>query len=273
MLHLNQKNTLVVAEIGEHTIYVDAEEHGLVPLHQADDRIELGDEIGAYLYRDASNTIVATLAKAYAQIGECAYLRVCETGERGTFLDWGLPKDLILPLSEQVSRVRQDRSYVVCITEDQQGRPMASMKLHHYLSEDKGELEVGQAVDLLIAAETDLGFKAVVNHKQLGLIFHGELSRPLKVGKKMKGWVVSFSEEGRINLSISAFDSEARNELDEQILQRIDDAEGRLYLSDKSDPSEIFEVFGVSKANFKRSLSRLYKQRKIKITKEYIELP
>jgi predicted RNA-binding protein (virulence factor B family) len=104
------------------------------------------------------------------------------------------------------------------------------------------------------------------------MIFHGELGNPLEIGARMRGWVKDFSEDGKINLTISALDSAARDELEERILSRLNAAEGRLYISDKSAPSDIFDEFGVSKKNFKRALGNLYKQRVITITPEYIEL-
>ena len=100
MINFYQTNLLIVAEIGEHTVYIDGGEYGLVPLHHAPDGVEPGDEVEAYVYADASDTVIATMAESYAEVGECAFLRVAETGGYGTFLDWGLPKDLVLPMSE-----------------------------------------------------------------------------------------------------------------------------------------------------------------------------
>jgi predicted RNA-binding protein (virulence factor B family) len=272
MPKLYQMNRLNIIEIGEHTVYVDGGVHGPVPLHEAPDDAAIGDEVDAYVYSNASDELVATMARAAASFGQCAFLRVVSTGSHGTFLDWGLPKDLILPLSEQTARVRTGKSYAVYITADEYERPMASMKLHRYLEEENDDLKKGEAVELLIAAETDLGFKAVINDEYIGMIFHGELGNPLEIGARMRGWVKDFSEDGKINLTISALDSAARDELEERILSRLNAAEGRLYISDKSAPSDIFDEFGVSKKNFKRALGNLYKQRVITITPEYIEL-
>ena len=44
-------------------------------------------------------------------------------------------------------------------------------------------------------------------------------------------------------------------------------------LGDKTPPDQIYQVFGVSKKNFKRTISRLYKQRLIVIGADSISLP
>jgi predicted RNA-binding protein (virulence factor B family) len=161
---------------------------------------------------------------------------------------------------------------VVYVYLDKQGRPVASTKLHKFLDEGQGNLEVGQQVDLLIADKTDLGFKAVINNKHLGLIYHGELSQPLEIGAQMKGWVKKIRDDGKINLNVNALDSETRDELGVEILRRLKEEGGRIELSDKSSPEKIFSVFKVSKKNFKRAIGSLYKQRLIKISPKFIEL-
>jgi len=271
-LKLYQINTLSVVQIDAHKIYVDGGEYGVMPLHDPEEDLEKGDKVSAFLYRDTSDCVVATMAESYAKLGECAYLEVISTGNNGAFLDWGLPKDLLLPYSEQAAPVREGNSYVVYVSLDEQERPVASTKLHHYLDEDYSNLEEGQAVNLMIASKTELGFKAVINNQYLGLVFHTELSQPLTLGAKMKGWVKKIRPDGKIDLNVNALDQKTRDELEGRILEQLQEGAGRLELSDKSAPEVIFEAFGVSKKNFKRALGSLYKQRLIKIHPAFIEL-
>ena len=63
-----------------------------------------------------------------------------------------------------------------------------------------------------------------------------------------------------------------RDDLEAQILEQLRQENGRLDISDKSPPEEIFAAFKVSKKNFKRALGSLYKQRLIKISPGFIEL-
>ena len=272
MLELYQTHTLTVSDIKEYSVIVDGGDYGPIRLQNAHVDIDIGDQVEAYLYVDSSDDIVATTAQAIAQIGECAYLKVVSNGGRGTFLDWGLPKDLLLPFSEQAGRVREGHYCFVYVFQDEHQRPIASMKLHRHLSEEHDGLQIGEAVDLMIASESELGFKAVINNKQLGLIYHGEIARPLEIGSKMKGWVKKIRDDGKINLNINRMDNETRDQLEEEILNKLKENNGRLELSDKSAPDAIYDVFKVSKKAFKRAIGSLYKQRLIKISAQFIEL-
>lgn len=272
MLKLYHTNLLTVTEITEYSVYADGGEHGGLPVRDTPEDIKVGDNVRAFVYLDAEDEIVATMAEAYAQVGECAYLEVVSSVEHGTFLDWGLPKDLFLPRKEQVGSLYSGDFCVVYVHQDDSQRPVASMKLHHHLDEHYDDLEIDQMVDLMIGAETELGFKAIINNEQLGLIYHEELARPLKPGTTMKGWVNKIREDGKINISINKLDNETRDELEEAILTQLKENDGRINLSDKSSPDLIYERFSVSKKNFKRAIGSLYKKRLINISPEFIEL-
>jgi len=272
MLRLYQTNLLTVIDITEYSVYAEGEDGGSMPLREAPEGVEIGDDVWAFVYPDSSDELVATMAQAYAQVGEFAYLEVVSNGDRGTFLDWGLPKNLILPFSEQLGRIREGRFCFVYIYQDAKERPIASMKIHKHLEEDYCDLEINEAVDLIIASESDLGFTAVINNEQLGLIYHDELSSSLLIGEKMKGWVKNIREDGKIDLNINKLDNETRDNLEETIITQLKENNGRINVSDKSTPELINARFNVSKGNFKRALSSLYKKHLISISPEFIEL-
>ncbi|MFT5421196.1 MAG: putative RNA-binding protein (virulence factor B family) [Candidatus Endobugula sp.] len=270
MPKLDQTNRLTVTEVSPKGAMVDGLEYGALTLRDAPANLSKGDIITAFVYRDASERITATAAKPLIQVGQCAYLKVVEEGEFGAFLDWGLPKNLLLPYAEQAYPIREGASYVVYAYLDNSDRMAASTLLHHHLDEDHGELKAGDAVDLLIAAKSELGFKAVINNKQLGLIYHDELSQPLRFGMRIKGWVKAIREDGKIDLSINSLDQKTRDQLEMRILKELHHSDGRIEISDKSSPEIIFNVFKVSKKNFKRALGSLYKQRLITIESDHI---
>ena len=273
MLNLYQKNLLTVVDMTDYSVYVEGDDNNSIPLHDAPDGISIGDDVYAFVYPNSSGEIVATMAEAYAQVGECAYLKVVYNGDRGTYLDWGLPKDLLLPFSRQLGRIREGDFCLVYVYLDENDRPISSMKIHHHLDEDGGDLKINQAVDLIISGESELGFTAVINNEKMGLIYHGELSRPLNIGEKMRGWIKKIRDDGKIDLNINQLDDETRNGLEEEILERLTQNGGRLNLSDKSTPEDIHKNFRVSKSNFKRAISGLYKKNLITISPEFIDLP
>lgn len=272
MLKIYQTNTLRVSEIAEFSVFADGGSYGRIPIRDTPDGIQINDEIEAFVYLDSADEVVATMTEPYAQLGDCAYLKVVSSGESGTFLDWNLPKDLLLPLSEQVGPLKEGDYCVVYIYQDKRQRPIASMKLHRHLDEDYGDLEVDEAVNLMIAAKTDLGYKAVINNEYLGLIYHEELTKPLKIGAKMKGWVSKIREDGKINVNINKLDDSTRSALEDTIMEQLKASGNRLDISDKTPPDVIYERFQVSKKNFKRAIGNLYKQRLITISPEFIEL-
>lgn len=272
MLRLYQMNILNVIEVGKDGVFLEGDNEGDIQLLDAPDDIQEDDEIEVFVYRNTSDNVVATCATALVKVGECANLEVVSVGDNGAFLDWGLPKDLFLPLSEQAYYVDEGDYCVVHVYLDKKGRPVASSMLYHHLDEYQGDLEEGQQVDLLITDENDLGFKAVINHIHLGLIYHSELSQPLQLGTRMKGWIKEIRSDGKINLNINALDTDTRDALEAQILDQLKQENGRIDISDKSPPEEIFKTFKVSKKNFKRALGSLYKQRLIKISPAFIEL-
>ncbi len=146
----------------------------------------------------------------------------------------------------------------------------------HTLDEDyevplPGDLQVRQPVDLQIVSETDLGFKASIDGRFVGLIYHDEISQPLRIGALLKGWIKAIRPDGKIDLSITTLDRESRDELEASILHYLDSNGGVAQLSDKSTPEEIHALFGASKKNFKRAIGKLYKLRQIVILDDRIK--
>jgi predicted RNA-binding protein (virulence factor B family) len=134
-----------------------------------------------------------------------------------------------------------------------------------------GALKVQQAVELEVIAETDLGYKAAIDDRYIGLIYRSEISQPLRIGQYLKGWVKEVRPDGKIDLSITRLDSESREDLDEDILRHLR-KNGAEPLSDKTPSEDIFRLFGTSKKNFKRAVGRLYKSRAVVITDERISI-
>ncbi|MFT7386907.1 MAG: putative RNA-binding protein (virulence factor B family) [Candidatus Endobugula sp.] len=272
MPKLDQVNCLTITSVSPKGVFVDAKELGAIFLREAPGNSKVGDKLNVFVYTDASDQITATAAKPLVAIGECAYLKVVSINDIGAFMDWGLPKDLLLPYAEQAYPVREGAFYVVYTYLDNSERIVATTMLHHHLDEENSEYVVGDCVELLIAGKSDLGFKAVINGKVIGLIYHDDLSQPLRFGTRMKGWIKNIREDGKIDLSINTLDKKTRDQLETRILRELHQADGRVELSDKSTPEVIFSVFKVSKKNFKRALGSLYKQKLIVIHPAHIEL-
>ncbi len=267
-------NRLKVLEKVADGFLLDGGKYGriLLPAREAV-YVQPDELVEVFLYTDSDDRVCATTATPRAVVGECAAMRVKTVGKFGAFLDWGIEKDLLLPHSEQPEKLSVSDRVVVYVTRDNRtGRIYASSRLHKYLEESSGPYKTGDQVELLIAAKTEIGYKAVFNDAYLGLIFHSDLSQPLRIGERIKGWIKSVRDDGKVDLSINTLDAGARDELEQRILDVLEKSGGRLDLSDKSSPEAIFKRFRVSKKNYKRALSALYKAQLIRIYPEYVEL-
>lgn len=245
-----------------------------LPKEQCGDSLEEGDITEAFVYIDRNNELLATSKTPLAFAGTCADLRVVTVEKFGAFLDIGLDDDLLLPISEQAYPVQEGLKYVVYLhIDDEYGRLIASTKLHHFLDEFPGEkFTVGQNVTATVATQTQLGYKVVIDNRYIGLVFHNELGRPLRFGSSVQAWVKTIREDGKIDLTVTQLDDGARQSLDQQILDHLEKQGGSSNIGDKSSAFEIGRQFSCSKNNFKKALGRLYKQRKILISPEKIEL-
>ncbi len=205
-------------------------------------------------------------------VGEVAYLEVVTVNETGAFLDWGHPKDLLLPYGEQRFRPSVGKRVLVRIYEDQQGRPVASQKLDRFVSDEVCGLSAGDEVTLVIAEQTDLGFKAVVEHRCWGLLYRDDITRPLRRGQRLTGYVKRLRDDGRLDLSLLPPGEARLDVVGEAVLKALRESGGYLPLGDKSDAAEIKARLGVSKNAFKQAIGRLYKRRLVTLEATGIRL-
>lgn len=279
VLEIGKLNRLQIVERGPFGAYLDGGEHGriLLPRKQAPKSCELGDELEVFVYPAALGEgepeLQASVRVPDALLGECAYLKVVSVAKFGAFLDWGLEKDLFVPLSEQNQLMEADKSYVVYITFDKNtDRLIGSSKLSKHLEEHAIYFKAKQAVDLLICGRSEMGYKAVVNGTHLGLIFKDEIFQDLRFGQKLKGYIKAIREDKKIDLCLQLPGSEMSDELSQKILAHLKSNGGSSRLSDKSPPEDIYRQFHVSKKKYKKALASLYKQHQILIEGEKISL-
>lgn len=275
MIKIGQMNRLKAIKEVDFGIFLNGDELGkiLLPRRYVPAGLELGEELDVFIYLDSNDEVIATTLTPKAMVGECAHLEVKEVNDVGAFLDWGLPKDLLVPYNEQHKPMEEGRSYVVCLFLDpHSGRITASSKLNRHLDERAAGLKAQQAVDLLICGRSDMGYKAVINHQFLGLIFRDDAFRTLLYGERVQGYIKAIRDDRKIDLSLQPPARQGRSELADKILNYLRDHDGVSTLTDKSDPEEIYRQYNVSKGNYKNALSALYKERKIVIEKDKITL-
>ncbi|MCP5428833.1 MAG: GntR family transcriptional regulator [Chromatiaceae bacterium] len=275
MVYVGRKNRLRVVKTVAFGVYLDGGESGeiLLPKRDAPDGCKPGDWLHVFIYNDSDDRLIATRETPAAMVGECAYLMVRQQNDVGTFLDWGLSKDLLVPFNEQAWPMHQGRSYVVCVYLDEDTKRIAaSTKYSRHLSEDGSGFTPGDEVKLMIAATTELGYKAVINNSHLGLIFKADVFQPLKFGQQLRGYIKTIRDDGKIDLALQPASAEVVDQLEGAILDYMRHNGGVSRITDKSPPDLIYKTFKASKANYKRALGRLYKKRRISIEKYQIVL-
>lgn len=273
MIQTGYTHTLRVTECNREFIVLDGQNLGPIRLEAREaPQATPGDELAVFLFTDAQARPVATTGTPKLQRGQCASLKVVDVTNAGAFLDWGLEKNLLLPFAEQRRPVDTGRYESVLVYQDNSGRLAASSRLDHHLPETASDFRPWQKVSLLIYQRTDLGLKAVVDNRAIGLLYKDEVFQSIRVGEVHSGYIKRVRFDGRIDLSLQPKAAELQPELATRILDYLQTHEGRCALSDKSTPEAIQAQFQVSKKNFKKALSTLYRDRKILIHDDHITL-
>ena len=244
----------------------------LLPKKQVPQNAKIGDEVEVFEYRDSKDREIATTNMPKLQLGELAVLQVAQVNNIGGFMYWGLEKDLLLPYSEQVVKVQKGEKYLVGLYIDKSDRLCATMKVYDFLRTDSPYKTDDIVEGTVYGKNPEYGVFVAVDNKYNGMLQNKEIVRKLKIGEKVQARVLSVREDGKLNLSLR---EKAYLQMDvdsAKILEKLKENDGFLPYHDKSAPEDIRSEFGMSKNEFKRAIGRLYKSKKIKISKTGIEL-
>lgn len=275
MVNVGTFNALRVVKILDFGLYLDGSELGeiLMPSKWIPDGTKVDDILEAFIYYDSSDRIIATTLKPLATVGEFAYLSVKDVNKMGAFLQWGLDKDLLVPFAEQIAKMEKGRHYLVYVYLDTRSkRIVASAKLEKFLDIHSSAFNDGDEVDLMIWIRSDLGYKAIINQKYLGMLYHNEIFSDIRTGMKAKGFISRIRPDGKIDLRLEKSGYEKIESLSGRVLTALQNHGGFLPLHDKSPAEIIYQRLGMSKKNFKKSVGSLYKDQLILIEDNGIRL-
>jgi len=268
-------NTLQVIESTPGGMVLSSGEDGPsvhLPNHEAIG-LSVGDTAEVFVYTDAKQGYLATTSQPKALVNQMAFLRVVEINQTGAFLDWGLPKDLLLPYGEQKERLTEGKPTVVYIHKDKYAeRLVASQRLNRHIGQITARYSPGEKVSVIVVKHTDLGYKVVVNHRHWGLLYADQVFKTLRRGQQTEAWVSKVVGDNKVDLMLTPPRKERHANASAHILAELTASGGFLGLHDKSSPQAIREVFGISKKNFKAAVGQLYRQRKITLEANGIRL-
>jgi predicted RNA-binding protein (virulence factor B family) len=275
MSKIGRLNKLKVIREVEYGVYLEGEIHGEILLPRSDmlERYDIDDEIEVFIYFDSEDRIIATTKIPKLMVGEFGHLKVVSITTIGAFLDWGLTKDLFVPFNEQKEVMEEGKEYLVHpFYDEKSNRIAASSRVERYSGSKTHNFVDEQAVDLIICTETDLGYKAIINNKNWGIIYKNEVFKKLEYGQKIKGYIKKVRNDGKIDLSLEKPGPQKVDSLSQAILDKLIEEEGFLPITDKTSPEIISKMFGVSKKTYKKAIGALYKRKHIILEKDGIRL-
>lgn len=268
--------TLRVNRISDFGLYLidNEEQEVLLPNRYVSLENKVGDEIEVFVYHDSEDRLVATTDRPLITEGKAAYLKVVDKNIHGAFLDWGLAgKDLFLPNRNQQGGVIAGKSYVVWLYVDNiTGRCVATMKLKPFIDNDIITIKPRQKVDILLASESPIGYRAIIDSRHWGMLYKNQIFKPVKVGDRLEGYVRRITDDNRIDLTLrqEGYDGVANSA--EDLLKLIKENGGEMPIGDNSTPEKVHALTQMSKKVFKRAVGILLKRGNITTDGESIKL-
>ncbi|MDE6343221.1 MAG: GntR family transcriptional regulator, partial [Muribaculaceae bacterium] len=262
-VNIGQYNRLTVVKRVDFGVYLDGGNgvEILLPEKYVESSVNIGDEVDVFIYTDSEDRLIATTERPYAKVGEFAFLQVSQVNEIGAFLDWGISgKDLLVPFSEQKSRMLRGGIYPVYVYLDvATKRVAASTKIDKFLGNKIPRYKRGDNVRALVLRHEDPGYRVIVDNLFKGIIYDSDVYEAIEVGETIDAHVRQVRPDGKIDLSPGPDAASRVKVLAEKIYYLADAANGTMPLSDSSTPEEIKSVLQCSKKDFKKAVGFLMK--------------
>ncbi len=267
-LELGLINYLRVDRHTDPGIYLMAKDGSDVLLPQAYVKEEMVEDslLEVFLYTDSEDRLIATTLKPFAMLDEFALLEVVDIAPFGAFMGWGLLKDLMVPNMFQKTPFKVgEKRFIRVVYDERTHRLVGTEKLGDFFQRRVKDIKPTQEVDILVIAKTPLGYKCIVEDKYEGLIYHNEIFEKIDLGDKKRAFVKTIRKDGNIDLSLRKAGSKKSGSSADKVLALLKENNGIMPYNYKSDPELIRDIFGLSKKDFKRSLTALVDAKKIDV--------
>jgi predicted RNA-binding protein (virulence factor B family) len=227
----------------------------------------VGDRVRAFVYQDSEARPLATTTVPKLALGEVAFLRVTSLTGFGAFVDWGLPKELLVPFAAQTRELHEGERHPIGLYLDDRGRLTGTMRVTEML----GTKSQGFGQDEWVNGEAwrkdpEIGVFVIVERAFVGLLPVDE-PHSLGRGDAASFRITSILPDGKMELSLRAHAHEQLEEDAQRVLAVLQrPGAAQLRVGDGSTPEQVRDVFGLSKKAFKRAVGRLLKLRAVEIT-------
>ncbi len=273
-IRIGSYNHLNVQSRSDFGMYLNlGEDRVLLPNKYVPEDLMIGGSIDVFVYTDSEDRLVATTLEPNGIVGDFVFLEAKDVVSFGTFMDWGLEKDLLVPKMEQQDRMDPGKKYLtkICLDEETQ-RVYGTTKISVNCNKNTSGLTAGQAVDLIVHSITNIGIMAVIDNQYYGMLYLNETYQDLSVGDRCKGFVMRVREDKKVDLTLKKPGFGSVEGSAKEIVDIVTKAGGFISCHDKSSPEEIRKVFSMSKKEFKRAIGGLYKKGILDLKKNGIEL-
>jgi predicted RNA-binding protein (virulence factor B family) len=274
-INVGQFNLMRVDRKVDFGFYMDDGGEGiLLPKRFVPSGLQIGDTISVFVYHDSDNRLIATTQEPFAVVGDIAALKVVEVTSQGAFLDWGLMKDVFVPVSQQLSTMRLGGKYLVKLYIDAQtGRVAATEKIDKQISNYHLSVKEGEKVKIQVYRESEIGYVVIVNQVHQGLVYKNEVFTHLHIGQFIdEAFVKKIREDNKLDIGLGKQGGEKLADDNQKIMSLLKSHKGFLPYHDKSAPDDIYAFFGMSKKAFKMNVGMLYKLKLISIEPDGIHL-
>ncbi len=274
-INVGQFNLMRVDRKVDFGFYMDDGGEGiLLPKRFVPSGLQIDDTISVFVYHDSDNRLIATTQEPFAVVGDIAALKVVEVTSQGAFLDWGLMKDLFVPVSQQLSTMRLGGKYLVKLYIDAQtGRVAATEKIDKQISNEILTVKEGEKVKIQVYRESEIGYVVIVNQVHQGLVYKNEVFTHLHIGQFIdEAFVKKIREDNKLDIGLGKQGGEKLADDNQKIMSLLKSHKGFLPYHDKSAPDDIYAFFGMSKKAFKMNVGMLYKLKLISIEEDGIHL-
>ncbi len=275
MIEIGKYNDLEIIRESPQGLYLaDSESNEvLLPNKYVPSEFKIWDTLNVFVYLDHEERITATILKPYVTLNAFGYLRCMDVNEQGAFMDWGLEKQLFVPFKEQARPMQVGNWYIVYVYLDEKtNRLVGSSKTKKYLTNDTISVEKFDKVDILVTHLTEKGANVIINGKHEGLIYIENIFEDIRTGDRLEAFIKKVRDDGKIDVVLQEEGYRSIEPNAQFVLEELQAAGGFLPLHDKTDPTEIKNQLGLSKKLFKKAIGTLYRDKKITIREDGIEL-
>lgn len=267
-LELGLINCLRVDRHTPHGIFLVSldEKDVLLPQAYVTDEMQDSTLLEVFLYTDSEDRLIATTLKPKAMLDGFALFEVVDVAPFGAFVDWGLAKDLFVPNMFQKAPFKiGDKRFLRVVYDERTHRLVGTEKLGNFFDKKPKGVAPHKEVDILIIAKTPLGFKCIVEDRYEGLIYHNEIFEKIEIGSNRRAFIKTVRKDGCIDLTLQASGAKKKDASIEKVLSLLKKSGGSMPYNYKSDAELLKDVFGLSKKEFKRSLTALQESGTIEI--------